>query len=317
MSSFTTLEQVFFVLSQGNTIKIDDISRDLLKDLVPYGIHVVDRQISLPEGVELIDRSFINVATMPLGWVKRLEVETFVDSTNTSLVERAQTQSIDGHVLLAEVQLKGRGRRGRSWLSPFARNLAVSLGMKLHRPAPEIGSFSLVVGLAVVDVLREAGIVELSLKWPNDVLLSGRKVCGVLIELVRLDQSFEVVIGFGINIGAQSLIVDAIEQGVADISEQAPNMSRNELAALLINKIVRYGKQFSKEGFFPFRNRWQQLSYYRGKEVEVSTPRDSVTGICVGVNEIGCLLVDEGSGVKEIYAGDVSLRGLKNNDEMS
>ena len=314
MTSFTTLEQVFFVLSQGTTIKIDEVSQDLLKDLALYGIQVLDREISLPEGVELIDRSFIKVATTSLGWVKRLEVETFIESTNTKLVDRAQTQSIDGHVLLAEVQFGGRGRRGRSWMSPFARNLAVSLGMKLRRPAAEMGSFSLVVGLAVADVLREVGIVELSLKWPNDVLLSGRKVCGVLIELVRLEQSFEVVIGFGINIGAQSLIVDAIEQRVADITEQAPNMSRNKLAALILNKIVRYGQQFAKEGFFPFRNRWQQLNYYQDKEVEVSMPRKSVTGTCVGVNEIGCLLVDEGSRVIEIYAGDVSLRGLKDND---
>ena len=311
MSKFVNLEQIFSALSRGSVIETSEIPGDLLQELNFYGIRVLEKTVSLPDEVELLDKCFIEDSISSLHWLERFEVESFVESTNTTLVERSLRQSVDGHLLISEVQFGGRGRRGRSWMSPYARNLAISLGMKLNRSAGEIGSFSLVVGVAVVDVLREVGVLELSLKWPNDVLLSRRKVCGILIELVPSDASFEVVVGFGVNIGSQALIVGAVDQEVADVYEQAPNMSRNELAALLIKKIVQYGREFSKSGFFPFRKRWEKLNEFQGREVRISMPREIILGKCIGVNEVGCLLVDEGSRVREIYAGEVSLRGAE------
>ena len=309
MAKFINLQQIFLALSRGAVIQINEIAADVLHELTYYGIQILDKTVSLPEEVELLDKSFIEDSISQLHWIKRFEVESFVESTNTTLVNRALEQSIDGHVLTAEAQFGGRGRRGRSWKSPFARNLAISIGMKLHRSAVEIGSFSLVVGVAVVDVLREAGVQELSLKWPNDVLLGRRKVCGILIELVPSEKSFEVVIGVGVNIGAQPLISGAVDQEVADVYEQVPDMSRNKLAASLLKKIVQYGREFSTRGFLPFRNRWEQLNEFQGREVSISMPKETILGKCVGVNEVGCLLVDEGSCVREIYAGEVSLRG--------
>ena len=82
-----------------------------------------------------------------------------------------------------------------------------------------------------------------------------------------------------------------------------------DLIFSLLKKIIQYGREFSKSGFLPFRNRWEQLNEFQGRQVSISMPRETIIGKCVGVNEVGCLLVDEGSCVREIYAGEVSLRG--------
>ena len=110
-----------------------------------------------------------------------------------------KSQSIHGLVKMAELQIQGRGRRGRGWFSPYANNLALVRGRPPLRRHRRTGGFSLCVGLAIADLLQGLGIEGVELKWPNDVLIWARKVAGILIELHTRDDGCEVVIGIGLN----------------------------------------------------------------------------------------------------------------------
>ena len=115
-------------------------------------------------------------------WVRELRIHQEIDSTNTHLVRRASTESIDGIICLAESQTSGRGRRGRTWLTPTGQSIAISLGQSLGVPVAEVGPLSLVVGIGVAVSLQKMGVEDVRLKWPNDILLDGAKAGGILIE---------------------------------------------------------------------------------------------------------------------------------------
>jgi BirA family biotin operon repressor/biotin-[acetyl-CoA-carboxylase] ligase len=108
-------------------------------------------------------------------WVRELRVHTEIDSTNTRLMARAASETIDGVVCIAERQTGGRGRRGRTWLTPAGSNIALSLGKSVPISISEVAPLSLVVGLAVVDAMTRVGVNDVSLKWPNDVLWAEKR----------------------------------------------------------------------------------------------------------------------------------------------
>ena len=244
-------------------------------------------------------------------WLQCLDIRQTIDSTNTALLERAAKQPIDGNVLTAEAQTAGRGRRGREWLSPFGRNLAVSIGFRSQQPPARLGALSLVVGLAVRQALLDAGVEGVELKWPNDVLLQGRKLGGILIELVRATVPVEVVIGIGVNIGGRATIAARVDQSVADVAEQIARPVRNELLARLLNHVVASCQRFEGVGFGPFRKAWQDAHRYQGTNVVVTKAgsADATAGTVLGVTAGGALLLRTPAGVEEFNSGEVTLRG--------
>ena len=242
-------------------------------------------------------------------WLRELDIRETVDSTNTALLARAQTAAIAGCVLTAETQTGGRGRRGRTWVSPFGRNLAVSLGVGSSRPAVELGALSLVVGLAVRSALTQHGLSGVELKWPNDILLQGRKLAGILIELVRATPPVEVVIGVGINVGGQHAVASKVDQAIADVTEQVTPPARNQLLAGVINHIVASCSHFEAEGFGPFRAPWQAAHRYQGASVTVTLPGgERVSGTVLGLAADGALRIATASGVRAFNGGEVTLR---------
>ena len=220
----------------------------------------------------------------------------------------AERGSIDGMVLIAEVQTGGRGRRGRTWVSPFGRNIAMSIGMKLVCHPADVGAVSLVIGLAVADVLRSVGVRNVKLKWPNDVLMEGRKVSGILIELTNRNDSMEMVIGVGINVGAKEFLIGGVEQEVADVTEQIRDLSRSVLAGQVITSVHGYCREFEEHGFRSFRDRWTTLHAYQDQQVIVTSGSMTIHGICRGISGSGALLVDNGIEVVELIGGEITVR---------
>lgn len=243
-------------------------------------------------------------------WLRQLDIVPCIDSTNSALLSRAAQERIHGCVLATEAQVAGRGRRGRAWLSPFGRNLAVSIGLGSNRPPAEIGALSLVVGLAVRQALRRFGLVGVALKWPNDVLLNGRKVAGILIELVRAAPPVEVVVGIGVNVGCGAAVAARVDQAVADVAEQIERPCRNALLAALLDAVAAAAARFEAAGFAPFRAAWQAAHHHHGAAVTVALPGPgaTVSGTVVGVSRNGALRIDTGTGVREYAAGEVTLR---------
>ena len=301
-------------LASRRVASIAGLDRACLDQLQTLGVQVRDQAV-LDEDVDLLSAVTIREALTPatVDWLRELAVHAHIGSTNTALLGRLDTDGVSGRVVTAEVQTAGRGRRGRAWLSPFGRNLAVSIGVAVDRSAAELGALSLVVGLAVRDALLEYGLKDIDLKWPNDVLMHGAKLAGILIELARPSRPAEVVIGIGVNVGCRQAIADRVEQAVADVAEQVEHPSRNRLLAALVNHVVAACRRFAVEGFVPFRTAWDDAHHYHGQVVTLTlpgtgSPADMVAGTVVGVAGNGALRIASTAGVREYIAGEVSLR---------
>ena len=259
---------------------------------------------------ELLDRDQIlnGLSGATRAWLVDLAVFEQIDSTNTYLVNLAQREDISGRVCLAELQTAGRGRRGRTWLSPVGRNIALSLGRRFSARGEALQSLSLVVGVAVADAVSSFDIPEVRLKWPNDILLGRGKLGGILIELIDVGEQPTVVIGVGLNVGSGAQLQGEVDQPVADLLAVNPRISRDALAAALINSILDYCHEFERSGFGPIRDTWLGLHAYQDCDVEILIGNRAVRGKVRGVTHTGELELESEGRLLRFNSGEVSLR---------
>lgn len=286
------------------------LTRDRVQEL---GFSVIADRVSVPADIERLDGSRIrdHLSSRALRWLTGLEVFPVIGSTNAHLMERAAGASVAGHVAIAELQLQGRGRRGRGWQSPFGSNLALSAGLSLPQKPADLGGFSLCIGLALVDQLLELGIQGVEVKWPNDVLLDGRKLAGILIELVPYPDRTDVVVGVGVNLQLTSSVRSLIDQPIADLRECGCSVSRNLLAARLLSSIVDYAEGFAQQGFRPMVEVFNSHHRFHRQPVRLLQTDGESCGVVQGVTETGELILETGSGTCVYNAGEVSLRDGK------
>jgi len=277
-------------------------------------IHAVrGRGYRLAEPLELLvaDRIQAALTAAVRPWVTGIEVHERLDSTNTHLLNRAKDELPGGWVCLAEYQSAGRGRRGRSWVSPFATNLYLSLLWRFTLEATLLSGLSLAVGVALLRALNEMGIPELGLKWPNDVLWRRRKLAGVLLEFGGESSGpCHIVAGIGLNVAMPRHAEPAIDQPWVDLrSIVGPGqLSRNRLAARLISELVTAFVQFEQAGFAAFRQDWARYDLARNQPVTLQLPTTTINGIARGVDATGALLLETAAGIRPFLGGEVSLR---------
>jgi len=236
-----------------------------------------------------------------------------IASTNTRLLEREDPASGTSEVLLAEYQTAGRGRLGRAWLAPPGGAICLSMSWTFREVPRDLSALGLVIGVCVLRVLREMGVEGAGLKWPNDLLVGGRKLGGVLIEL-RAESAGPacVVIGIGLNVSLGAMLLKKIaETGTAatDLASagiRAP--SRNAVAADLISACVRGLVQFEREGLKPFSEEWRAADTLRGRAVNVSAADGTARGLARGIDVHGALVVETSQGIKRFISGDVTVR---------
>ena len=264
--------------------------------------------------LELLDRELI-VSALTVearARVSQLELHSVLDSTNTYLLTGALTGWPSGVVCLAERQSKGRGRQGRDWLTPFGTGLAFSLLWRFTLPPPALSGLSLVTGLAVARVLRDFGVAEVGLKWPNDVLWRGRKLGGILLESGATADGVHVVAGIGLNIALPRQDAAAIDQPWVDLREilQTERISRNHLAAWLISELVKTFVRFQDQGgFASLAAEWARFDRIAGQRVRLNLPQATLTGIARGVDATGALLLETADGrLQPCIGGEISLR---------
>ena len=298
-------------LAASRCSSLADLGEADVAQLAALGLRVDGNAVRLDDDIDLLRERAIRAGLdeRATRWLRALEVRASIDSTNAYLLAEAAKASVGGRVATAEMQTAGRGRRGRRWLSPFGRNLAVSVGLSSARPSAEVGALSLAVGLAVRAALLEQGLVGVELKWPNDVLLHGRKVAGILIELARPTPPVEIVVGIGVNVGCAEVVRARVDQAVADVAEQLSRPSRNALLAAILNQLVAYAGRFEAEGFAPLRQAWQDAHRYQRAEVAVRLPAGGpVTGTVLGIREDGALLLETDSGQRAFSGGEITVR---------
>jgi BirA family biotin operon repressor/biotin-[acetyl-CoA-carboxylase] ligase len=247
--------------------------------------------------------------------VRSIETAWTVDSTNSVLLARPNPPFGTCEVLLAEYQTAGRGRRGRAWLAPPGGSICLSLGWVFREVPQDLGALGLVIGVCALRALRESGLEAARLKWPNDVVVDGNKLGGILIEL-RAESAgpASVVIGIGLNVALGAEVLQAIgETGVSAIDLVTAGLkqpSRNALAAAIVTQVVRGLLVFEKEGLKPFAEEWRNADALRGRQIDVHTLEGVARGLARGIDLHGALVVETPHGVRRFISGDVTVRAV-------
>ena len=236
-----------------------------------------------------------------------------VSSTNTMLVDSYSKGNNSDSLFLCEFQHEGRGRRGKTWRSPYASTIMFSLGMKVPKAQKSIKGLSCALGLSIAKTLDSLGISNVSVKWPNDVYIDGRKVCGILVELVSINRDDSaIVIGVGLNYRLTNSYIDLIDKPSTDLVSQGIQKSRSQVLRCLVEKLCEDFRRFTDKGFSVFREEFNGIHWLAGRLVEISQGAGTVAaGIVSGVNGEGELLLREGDEEIPIISGEISLIGTR------
>jgi len=283
---------------------------------------VKGRGYRIPGGIDLLDEARVLAAMGDVSphLMSELKIHEVIDSTNMEVLRRVPEGARSGFVCTAEQQTAGRGRRGREWVSPFGRNLYVSTMWEFSQGAAALEGLSLAVGGAVARALKALALPEVQLKWPNDILYEGRKLGGILLEMVGdAAGQCQVVVGIGLNVSMPATAGDAIDQDWADIAAMMPHVTapeaaapgRSELLGALLDQLLPMLSEFERDGFDPWREPWQSLDAHADKSVILSAGADKTAGIARGVDGRGALLLETTLGVQAVYGGEVSLRAAQ------
>ncbi|WP_233998639.1 bifunctional biotin--[acetyl-CoA-carboxylase] ligase/biotin operon repressor BirA [Microbulbifer pacificus] len=285
-----------------------------LQKLESLGLQVASekgRGYRLCGGLDLLDEPAIRgqLARETLPLLGPLRVFDRVDSTNARMLVALETGAGHCEVLLAEQQTAGRGRRGRTWLSPFGAGISISIGWRFSGGVQLLEGLSLAVGVALARALARFDVPDVRLKWPNDVWCRGRKLAGVLLELSGdLTDRCAVVIGIGLNMRLPAAAADTIGQPWIDLAEVRPGISRNALVAAMLDELLPMLASYPESGFAVWREAWQALDQFAGVEVCLQSAQQRWCGIERGVDASGALLLEIDGTCRAFHGGELSLR---------
>ncbi len=232
-----------------------------------------------------------------------------LESTSDLAKELAEEGAAHGETVIAEAQTAGRGRRGRSWVSPPGRNVMFSVVLRPELPPARAPELTLVASVAICDALRQAGVAA-GIKWPNDILAGGRKIAGILTELAaEPDRVHWVVVGVGVNVNLrrEELPEELREVATSVLLERGEPAPRALFAAACLTALEAWVDAHAEQGFAPIRAAWRERSVTLGREVLVRADGRDVTGTAEDIDEQGALLVRTPAGLERILAGDVQL----------
>ncbi len=236
-----------------------------------------------------------------------IEILPTVDSTNRHLARQLPWNR--PRVCLAEHQSAGRGRRGRRWHSPLGASLYLSVGWPFPTRPAQLETLALRSALVLAETLDALGLAGIGLKWPNDLLVNGRKLAGILIELSgEWGGPQHAIIGIGVNCHLPD--DSPIDQQWTDLQrEMGPRRpDRNRLAAALLERLGAMLDELQRGHPSPWRRRWARYELYRDRPVRLHQGPHAIYGIHRGVAEDGALLLERDGRLQRHYAGDVSLR---------
>ena len=244
---------------------------------------------------------------------KKLDIHIFdsINSTNSYLKTYSHLEQDHIPVCLAEQQTQGRGRMQRLWYSPFAANIYCSSRWQFDAEISKLPSLSLVVGLAIINMLARIGIQDdIKIKWPNDIMWKNKKLAGILIEaIIETHHRSQVIIGIGINVNMPSSAALHIQKpwtSLNQLYDQA--IDRNRMVALLIEELATMIEQFKLKGFTSFLSLWRSYDYLYGQQVELADFSQTHQGQAMGVDGQGDLLLKKTDGrVEHFTSGDASI----------
>lgn len=266
---------------------------------------IAGKGYKLAQSITLLDQQVIK---SHLDTQYGVEVLNVVASTNDIIKSNIAVLK-NGHVCLAEAQTAGRGRQGKTWVSPFGASLYLSMYWNFPAGYHSVNGLSLVVGIAITNVLNRLGVPQAKLKWPNDVYVDDCKLAGILVELEgQVGSDCHAIIGIGLNINLADN-GSRINQAWTDITKIIGRIpDRNELSALIITELYTTLNEFEHFGFEPFIQRWCDKDWLWEKPAKLHCGANVVLGIGKGVDHQGALLLKTNQGIQRFYGGEISVR---------
>jgi len=323
-----SLQQLLLLLADGQFHSGTELAQSLaisrsgvwkqLQALEALGLELTaisGKGYRLQRPLHLLQRQSIEEQLLPsvLETIRQLDIFPVIASTNGYLVQLAQKSPLSGCVCLAEYQSAGKGRRGRSWISPFGHNIYLSLLWRYQSGPGAIAGLSMAVGIAVVRALRQAGVEGVGLKWPNDIYWQQRKLAGILIEVSgETSGPCQAVIGIGLNFYLPPQQAAAIDQAWVDLQTilgENVMQRRNSIAALLLNELMPVVSNFEQQTLQHYLDEWRSFDCMAGKTATVHIGEQRFTGCVRGIDDQGLLLLEvEAGNVRRFASGEVSLR---------
>ncbi len=235
-----------------------------------------------------------------------------VDSTNEEAKRQAEKGAPDGTLVAAAEQSAGKGRRGRTWISEKGTGVWMSLLLRPDFPPECASMLTLVAAMAVEKGISRVTGVDGQIKWPNDVVIEGKKVCGILTEMsTEMECIHYVVVGIGINVGTEEFPEEIRDLATSLYLSTQKKVKRAVLAAAVAEAWEFYYEQFLKSGDLRFlMEEYNERLVNRGREVKMLALDGGYMGISQGINEKGELLVETGGMVRTVISGEVSVRGI-------
>jgi len=237
------------------------------------------------------------------------------ESTSDYLMRQGRIEPGRPRACIAEFQSGGRGRRGRQWFAPAGNGLCLSIAWCFPSSPASLSCLGLAVGVGVLRALRACGAKDAQLKWPNDVVVGGQKLAGILVDVQgEAGGPLQVVAGIGVNYALDEDTVAAIESagGLAPASltddDLTQRVSRNEAAARLIANVIEVLQQFERSGFSELAQEWSAADYLCGRQVVARTDSADIVGVACGISDDGLLGLDVDGVTQWLLTGDVSVR---------
>ena len=246
-------------------------------------------------------------------WVGRnLVFLDVTDSTNNEARRRAEEGAPNGTLVVALEQNAGKGRRGRTWFSTSGAGIWMSLLLRPEIPPECASMLTLVAALAVEAAIYQVTGLEGQIKWPNDVVLDEKKVCGILTEMsTEMERIHYVVVGIGINVSITEFPEELQDKATSISLCTDKTVNRAELTAAVAKAWEEYyGRFLQTLDLSLLIEEYSRHLINRDREVKVLTPGDTYSGICRGINKKGELLVETSEGMREVMSGEVSVRGI-------
>ena len=231
-----------------------------------------------------------------------------VDSTQGTLFDLAAQGAPDRTVVVADYQAAGRGRRGRAWDAPAGTSLLTSILVRPQGPPERWGGYSLVSALAVADALARVAGLGARLKWPNDILVDGRKIAGILLES-RMPAAGGpgvagvIAVGIGVNLGQRAFPAGLAARATSVALETGRVVERDAALAAVLEAFDGWRARFEREGLAPVRARWLALADTIGRRVSV----DGVSGVAVDLDVDGALVLEDGERRHRVVAGELEV----------
>lgn len=235
-----------------------------------------------------------------------------IDSTNNEAKRQAEQGAVHGTLVVSELQTAGKGRRGRSFASPERCGIFMSLVIKDEIRPERASMLTLVMGLAVQQAIANLTDLKPQIKWPNDIVVNGKKLCGILTEMsIQEDYISHIVIGTGVNVNNESFPEDLKDVATSVYMESGKKVSRCRMIAEILRCFEQdYETYMVTQDLRELVNAYNAVLINRGRSVRVLDPKEPYNGTALGIREDGELMVETQDGVRVVSAGEVSVRGV-------